>query len=59
MESVKSMTRFLAHKFLKKSPLRLQPIRVNDLGFPPFPINEAASSYFSLILKLERSSAEI
>ena len=41
--------RFLAQKFLKESPLRLQPIRVNDLGFPLFPINEAASSHFSLI----------
>uniref|UniRef100_A0A0D3ATA9 Cytochrome P450 n=1 Tax=Brassica oleracea var. oleracea TaxID=109376 RepID=A0A0D3ATA9_BRAOL len=51
--------RFLAQKFLKESLLGLRPTRVNDLGFPPFPINKAVSSLFSLILKLERSAAEI
>ncbi|KAF2564675.1 hypothetical protein F2Q70_00017328 [Brassica cretica] len=51
--------RFLAQKFLKESLLGLRPTRVNDLGFPPFPINKAVSSLFSLILKLERSPAEI
>ena len=51
--------RFLAQKFLKESPLGLRPTRINDLGFPLFPINKAAYSLFTLILKLERNPAEI
>ncbi|KAL0716330.1 hypothetical protein Bca4012_065652 [Brassica carinata] len=38
-----------AHKLFLKRRSCLQPIRVNDPGFPPFPINKAVSSFFSLI----------